>query len=169
MLICHSCLPASSLWDRELGKGLGEGRSFAALWEWLPSQLSVKLPLLNAPERAQRVVRGGALRAWPWKGLPPHKGLGAGWLSLSWAPASPCLHHMQEGGIRSRPAGVHSLQLWSPAAQPNVRQHLQPSALKRPQTLIRDRAACLPAQAPQDRTVSIPICKVLKCHRSSRA
>lgn len=36
------------------------------------------------------------------------------------------------GGIRGRPAGAHFPQLWSAAAQPNTRQHLQLSALKRP-------------------------------------
>lgn len=70
-------------------------------------------------------------------------------------PVPPCSDHMHKGrgGIRVSPAGAHSLQLWSAAAQPNTRQHLQLSALKRPKKF---RSGSTRPASVRDRTVSIP-------------
>lgn len=67
----------------------------------------------------------------------------------------PCSDHMHKGKwrIRVSPAGARSLQLWSAAAQPNTRQHLQLSALRRPKKF---RLGNTRPVSVRDRTVSIP-------------
>ena len=127
---CWCATPVCLLAHSEIGnweKGLWKGSGLPYVSRQA-SQQSVKRPLPNATQEPWRVAlvqeqgqRKGSLfcGVMEWAHCPrvEHQ-------SLLWPHAG--------GGIRGRPAGAHSLQLWSAAAQPNARQHLQLSALKRP-------------------------------------
>lgn len=131
-LMCHSGLQAGTFWVKELGRGAGKGRGFSCL-------VGTARPLdclSNCPCRMlsrnlwEGCGAGGVLHKQRQQRFSLHRGHGVG---LTVPERSPCPDRVHEGGgIRGRPAGAHSLQLWSAAAQPNTRQHLQPSALKRP-------------------------------------
>lgn len=167
---CWYVTPVCLLAHSEIGDCGGEPGRTAAFLPYGSSPVSSAVCQTDhsecSPETSGRVVEEVlfSTKAVERLSLP----LGSGNRAVCpWTESLPQLHAWV-GWIRGRPAGAHSLQLWSAAARPNTRQHLQPSALKRPKNSDWGTQGMLACWCTGQNCVS-SCTGAFKCHRSSGA